>query len=134
MLLRMNRHMAARAVPVLCGLGLAALAIGTGRAASTDEPVRCEIQADTAGSMITLQGMVQADEAASGTYRFKVESTGSGGNSDIKQGGSFAVGPDRPATLGRVMLGGGGVVYDASLDVTSNGATVSCSKQVGGRL
>lgn len=130
----MNRPLAARALPLLCGLGLVGLAAGAGQAASDGGPVRCEIRAENAGGMIVLQGVVHADADTSGTYRFKVKSTGSGGNSDISQGGSFTAGPDRPAMLGRVMLGGGGAIYDASLDVTSAGATVSCSEQVGGEL
>lgn len=122
------------ALPLLCGLGLAGLAAGAGQAASTGGPMRCEIRTESAGRMIVLQGMVHADSDVSGTYRFEVESRGNGGNSDISQGGSFTAGPDHPATLGRVMVAAAGAIYDVSLDVTSGGAKVSCSEQVGGKL
>ena len=128
-----TKRIAARAVPLALGLGLAGFAISAGQAESTDGPVRCEIQANTQNGMVAMQGVVHADVAVSGSYRFRVASAGGGGNSKISQGGAFSAGPDDAVTLGNVMLGGGGS-YDASLEVTSNGETIKCAEWVGGPI
>jgi hypothetical protein len=112
-------------------LGAAGLAVGTGRAHSPDQPVRCEIDVSSANGMIVLQGVVHADDAVSGGYRFRVVSTGRSGGSDIVQGGDFNANPGVVARLGRVMLGGGGG-YEARLEVTANGTAAVCTERVGG--
>jgi hypothetical protein len=129
MIKRYKRFVVA-AVPFALGLGIA---ISAGQAGSTDGPVRCEIQASTQNGMVAMQGVVHADVAINGSYRFRVSSAGGGGNSNISQGGGFAAGPERAVTLGRVMLGAS-AVYDASLEVTSNGATITCAERVGGAI
>jgi hypothetical protein len=123
---------------VAAGAALAAIgfAAGAGQAgstggAATSGPVRCEIEATTAGGMTTLKGVVHADHAVSGTYSFLVTGSGGGGSSNIQQGGMFAASPDGPAALGEVMLGGGSA-YDARLEITADGTTLECTKRVGG--
>lgn len=118
------------------GVGLAALgfASGAGQAGSTGTaetsgPVRCEILTHSAGGMTTLQGVVHADIAVSGTYSFRVTGSGGGGSSNISQGGGFTAGPDAPAALGQVMLGGG--VYNARLSVVAGGVSIECSERTG---
>ncbi|MBZ0228738.1 MAG: hypothetical protein K8F58_09860 [Bauldia sp.] len=124
----------AGAAALLLGLGATGVAMGAGQAESASGPLRCEIQATTSGGMIALEGVVHADATVSGSYRFRVQSAGYSGNSNIQQGGDFTAGPDGPVTLGQVMLGASGAVYDASLTVTSNGMTVDCAERVGGSL
>ena len=128
-----HKRLAARALPLLIGLGAAGFAMGAGPASSTPEPLRCEIQVNSANGMVTLQGVVHADAPVNGQYQFKVVKAGGGGSSNVQQGGSFAAGPGNDATLGQVMLGGGGV-YDANLIVTANGMTVTCEERVGGAI
>ena len=128
-----HKRLAARALPLLIGLGAAGFAMGAGSASSTPEPLRCEIQVNSANGMVTLQGVVHADTAVSGQYQFKVVKAGGGGSSNIEQGGGFMAGPGNDARLGQVMLGGGGV-YDANLIVTANGVTVTCEERVGGAI
>ena len=119
--------------------GLIAATVTTGCSAiagdsdSSIEPVRCEIVATERGNMIHLSGLMHADREVSGTYRFKVESAGHGGNTDISQGSGFHAGPNGPTTLGMVMLSGGGI-YDVSLDVDADGERYSCQERLGGRI
>jgi len=107
----------------------AALTANSGQAHSNE--TRCEIVTETSGGMITLQGVVHADTPLSGSYTFRVESAGGGGGSNIRQGGSFSAAPGQPAKLGRVMLGGGGAVYDATLGVDTNAGRFTCHERAG---
>ncbi len=95
------------------------------------EPFSCEIQASTANGRTTLTGILHSDVAFDGSYRFKVAGSGRSGNSSVQQGGYFSAGADEPVTLGRVMLGGAGTVYNASLEISANGASLVCEKRIG---
>ena len=125
-----HKRFTALAVPALLGLGLMGAAMSAGQAGTGDGPVRCEIQTSATNGMIALEGMVYADAAISGSYKFRVVSAGGGGRSNIQQGGAFTAGPGGAVSLGRVMLGGAGASYDASLSITSNGATIECAERV----
>jgi hypothetical protein len=127
-MIKRHKRFIARAVPLALGLGMAGFAISAGQAESTDAPLRCEIEMSKQGGMVAMQGVVHSDVAVSGSYRFRVASAGSGGNSNISQGGGFSADANDPVTLGNVMLGGGGS-YDASLEVTANGETIECSER-----
>jgi hypothetical protein len=100
---------------------------------ASDEPLRCEIRLTETGGMTSLEGVVEADEAIDGDYRFQVVSSGGSNNTNIRQGGAFSAGPDDEVTLGRVMLGGNGS-YEANLTLEADGETVECSEEVGGFL
>ena len=50
---------------------------------------------------------------------------------EVVKSRDFRVGPDEPAILGRVMLGGNGGAFDATLTVSSDGTTVTCAERVG---
>jgi len=95
------------------------------------EPVSCEIQASTANGRTTLTGTLHSDAAIDGSYRFKVAGSGRSGSSSIQQGGYFSAGADEPVTLGQVMLGGAGTIYNASLEISANGASLVCEKRIG---
>ena len=69
-----------------------------------------------------------------GSYPFKVKNAGGGGSANISQGGDFAIGAGEQATLGQVMLGSNGAVYDARLTVTVDGETIECAERVGGAI
>lgn len=106
---------------ILIGAGLAAAMMP----AAASGPLSCDIRTGTSGGMISLDGVVASDAAASGSYNFRVV----GGGTDIEQGGDFSAGAGKATTLGQVMLGKG--KYKVDLKVTSKGKTVSCSKRVG---
>jgi len=132
-MIKRHKRFVARAVPLALGLGLVGFGINVGQAESTDGPVRCEILTETQNGMVAMQGVVHADTAINGSYRFRVASAAGAGNSNISQGGHFTAGPDGAVTLGQVMLGAN-AVYDASLEVTSNGTTITCAERAGGAI
>lgn len=124
-----SKSVAAAAAAVAVALSGTALMAGSGEAHSGD--TRCEIVKETSGGMVTLQGVVHAETPLSGSYMFRVESAGGGGGSNIRQGGSFTAAPGQPATLGRVMLGSRGTVFDATLDIDSDAGRFTCSERAG---
>ena len=83
--------------------------------------------------MYALEGILYANVDVSGTYRFSVVSVGGSGNTNIRQGGAFTAASGDEATLGRVMLGGSGAAYEATLEITTFGETVACTERVGAR-
>ncbi|MCT7374854.1 curli-like amyloid fiber formation chaperone CsgH [Chelativorans salis] len=129
-----NRTHAATAAALALAISGTALMAGSGKAGfltAGSEDTRCEILASTEGGMIALQGVVHAKVAMSGSYSFRVETVGGSGSSNIKQGGSFSAAPGKPAELGRVMLGGSGAVYEATLEVEAPDGRFTCSKRAG---
>jgi hypothetical protein len=127
-----HKRLALPVLPLALGLG-AAGALAAGQVGSASGPLSCEIEATPAAGMIVLEGLVHADQDVRGSYRFRIKSAGRSGSSNVSQGGSFAAGPGAAATLGKVMLGNNGA-YDASLEVTADGARVECAKRVGGAI
>jgi|FEC22Drversion2_1045045.scaffolds.fasta_scaffold00041_114 hypothetical protein len=117
-------------LPAALGIGMAGAALGTDPAAATSQPLSCEIRETSINGMVALEAIVRADAPVSGSYSFKVVSTGGGGRSNISQGGEFQVGPGVPATLGTVTLGQRGVTFNAQLEVTSGGKRISCSERI----
>lgn len=132
---RMGTRFPARTVLLLFGLGGAGIAIGAGHAGmAAAGPVRCEIRVDSTDGMTSLEGVVHADKAVSGSYQFRVKSSGASGRSNLDQGGDFTAGPGNPATLGSITLDTRGARYDASLTVTLNGKTIECADRTGGAI
>jgi hypothetical protein len=136
---KLNRiHLAAAAA--LVGLGAAgfATADGTPEAAAPGsayiEPLRCEIVANPSGGMVALEGVLHTDMPISGSYRFRVVSSGGGGSSNIQQGGEFSAAPGEAATLGTVMIGNSGGRYKATLEIVANGKTIACTERTGGAI
>lgn len=138
-----QKRILAVAVTLLAAIGSASIAVGetasnatqTGTTRATyDGPFHCEIQTSSRNGMITLEGVIQSDIDVNGSYRFRVKNAGRSDGSNIQQGGQFSVRADGTTTLGRVMLGSRGAIYDASLEVTADGETISCDKRVGGNI
>lgn len=128
-----SKRLAARIAPLVIGLGAAGLAMGGTQASSSDGSVSCEIEARQQNGMIAMRGVVHSQTPISGSYEFKVQSAGRGGTSNISQGGRFNAGPDEPATLGQVQLGGA-PAYDATLDVKADGTTIACAERFEGLI
>jgi hypothetical protein len=133
-MLNRKKHIPARAFATVLGLGLVAIAASAVQATSTAGPLRCEIAATAAGGAIALESSVQTDVAVSGSYKFRVASAGHSGSANFQQGGGFSAAPGTPVTLGRIMLGNTGAIYDAILEIAADGATVTCTKRVGGNI
>jgi len=141
-----TRRLAARAIPLLLGVGVIGAALGAASpAASIDQetgaasrgahaPVRCVINSGSSGGMLTLQGLLSADIDVAGSYQFAVRNAGGGGSANISQGGDFALLAGETVTLGQVMLGNNGSIYDARLTVTVDGETLECSERIGGAI
>ncbi|MCV0397520.1 MAG: hypothetical protein K5872_20105 [Rhizobiaceae bacterium] len=127
-----GRNVLFRVTPLLAVLA-AATAAGSGWAHTTNTStpsnglVRCEIVATKSGGMTRLEGVIHADRAAAGTSDFRVSGGGSGGSTNIRQGGDFDLAAGESTTLGSVSLGGS---YDATLEVTVNGETFSCGERI----
>jgi len=126
-------RIAALAATIALGLGLAAMAAGTGQATS-DGPLSCSIEAVDAGGIIALASTVQTEVALSGSYRFRVASAAHSGSTSFQQGGGFSAAPGSPVTLGRILLGDGGAIYDATLEIVADGIAVTCTRRVGGKI
>jgi len=145
-MLNKYRALSARMLIVLIGLGTGAMAVSAHQQANADptsgeiivadksnadQAVYCEIQTSTNNGLTTLKGVFHTDVALDGSYRFKVASSSRSGNSSISQGGYFSVQADDIATLGQVMVGGQGAVYNASLEVTTSENSFACENRTG---
>lgn len=118
-----------RVAPAFIGVAIAGAAYA---ATSGDEKASgCEIRTTQQGSMISLDGVFVADAAVSGSYKLQITSASGGGNTNIRQGGGFSAQAGEEVTLGRVMVGGYGASYDASLEVEAGGETLKCSERIG---
>lgn len=119
------------AVPVLLGLGLVGVAASSGQAKSQD-PTVCGINATSNGGMTALQAAFTSDVAVTGSYQFKVVSSGPGGSSNISQGGPFAAPANQTVTLGQVAINDG-ATYNVVFTVNANGVDLDCSQTVPSR-
>lgn len=128
---RLSKHLASGSAALLA-LSLTGIALATAHnAAPSDEPINCEIRSTENRGMITLQSLIHSESAISGQYRFKVQSAGGSGSSNISQGSNFTARAGEPVEIGRMMLSAGSV-YDASLEVTVSGVTFTCAERIGG--
>ena len=128
-----GRLLTAALAPALIGAGIVGAAYGAGEQGIAPGPAHCDIEVTEKGGMYALEGILYANVDVSGTYRFSVVSVGGSGNTNIRQGGAFTAASGDEATLGRVMLGGSGAAYEATLEITTFGETVACTERVGAR-
>ncbi|MCX2724579.1 curli-like amyloid fiber formation chaperone CsgH [Roseibium salinum] len=122
--------------PLLAGTfallaGTAVWAAGNG---VDGEGPRCEIVESANGSMTVLQGRIEGEAGASGSYRMTVESSGGSGSTNVSQGGDFTLEKDGTATLGKVTLGNSGATYDARLKVKLDGRSFDCTGRFSDRI
>lgn len=122
-----HRHLAIATGVIL--LPIAAFAT-MGTATQSAGPVSCDIRTSQSGGQITLNALASTDRSVNGNYTFHVSSTGTLNGTNIDQSGAFNATPSKPATLGSVMLDGKGG-YKATLEVTVDKQTVSCTKRIG---
>lgn len=118
----LDKRLAVLAIPVLLGLGIAGANAG---GSDTDGPIHCSIQAKADRGMVAFRGALVADTDLSGSYSFRIESSGHGGSTDIRQGGSFSAEAGEEIHLGQAALSDGGQ-YVVKFEVTANGQTYEC--------
>lgn len=124
----------AAATVLTATLAAAGFAGGTGQAGTSSAqsgPLSCEIQVTPSGGMLAIAGVVRSDHAVSGGYSFKIAGGGSGGSSNISQGGPFLAAPGEAVTVGSIMVGAAGAKYDLTLEVTANGTKLECRERIG---
>ena len=120
-----NKRFIGVAASLLVGLAAAGATMGASQASNSDGPLSCAIETSRAGGTIAIRSVAGSERGISGSYSFSVRGSGT----NINQGGPFEVAAGKTVTLGQVMVGGGS--YDARLEVSAGGRTVSCSERIG---
>jgi hypothetical protein len=119
----LDKRLAVLAIPVVLGLGIAGA--NAGGDSNEDGPIQCGIEAKADRGMVAFRGVLEADTDLSGSYSFSVESSGHGGSSNIRQGGTFSADAGEEVHLGQAALSDGGQ-YEVKFEVTANGETYEC--------
>ena len=63
-------------------------------------PVACDIRATRTANGVRLEAIARADRAMRGAYNFVITARGSGGSSDVTQGGPIDLTAGRSVTVG----------------------------------
>tara|TARA_R110002020_G_scaffold57111_4_gene157532 strand:- start:506 stop:889 length:384 start_codon:yes stop_codon:yes gene_type:complete len=116
-----------RALPLLAGLGLAALAATAGLAGPDGSAVQCEIVEHSQNDMRTIEALVTSPSPASGDYRLAIASRGNGNSSSISQGGAFTVPANETIAVGQMMIGDD-ARYSVDFSITLDGRTIDCTR------
>lgn len=96
-------------------------------ASKTAKALSCEIRSTDIRGGVRLEAVVVGHGRASGEYEFVVAKSGSGGTSNVSQGGDFEVDAGRETVVGEVTLGSGEKArVRARLTVTSANGRNSC--------
>lgn len=94
---------------------------------ANDTAPNCQIEETSRGSALSLKGAISSVPGTTGTYSFSVEGTGT----NIRQRGRFTTDDHGKASLGSVLLGNSGAVYDARLIVNIRGKAFECADRFG---
>lgn len=118
-----------RHIGAMAALGIVAAALGLTSAIANPATASstCGVLTSTQNGMLLIQGMVLSPVALDGVYQFRVQSSGTGGNSNISQGGTFTAPADQETVLGQVMINAG-TDHKIALDVTANGKKLDCDQ------
>ena len=96
-------------------------------AAKSGKQLTCEIRSTDIRGGIRLEAVVVGRGGASGEYEFVVAKSGSGGTSNVSQGGDFEIGAGKEAIVGEVTLGSGEKAkVKARLTVSSANGKSAC--------
>lgn len=120
---------AALAVPLLLGIGVAAIAATSGMANPTSPTIQCGIAETSAHGMISLEGTILSPTPLNGEYRFAIQSSSNGGSSTISQGGYFTARANEATPIGKVAINAGSR-YTIVFDVTADGRKLDCSQNI----
>jgi hypothetical protein len=74
-------------------------------ASKSAKQLSCEIRSTDIRGGVRLEAVVVGRGGASGEYEFVVAKSGSGGTSNVSQGGDFEIGAGKEAVVGEVTLG-----------------------------
>ena len=113
----------------LLGLGLAALAATSGMANAGSNSDTCGVLTSTQNGMLVIQGSVLSPVPLEGSYQFKVQSSGGGGNSNISQGGYVTAKANEATPQGKVLINAGSN-YSVVFDVTAAGHKIDCDQDI----
>lgn len=118
-------------ISAIAALGLVAAALGatSSIAGVSNDPGTCGVLTSTQGGMLLIEGSVLSSVELNGSYQFSVQSSGSGGSSNISQGGAFTAAANQQTTLGQVMINAGSD-YKVVLDVEANGKKLDCDQDL----
>jgi hypothetical protein len=124
----MNTQLKLSAAAVLA-LGVGAFASTSGMANSAGSSAKCGVLTSTSNGMLVIEGSLLSPVPLQGSYQFKVQSSGGGGNTNISQGGDFSAAANQRTTLGQVMINTG-LNYKVDLAVTANGKRLDCDNEL----
>ena len=113
---------------IALGLAVAALAANAGLANSS-AGTQCGIATSSERGMLALEGTILSPVALSGEYRFAIQSSSSGGSSNISQGGYFTANANEATPLGKVLINAGSN-YSVVFDVTADGHKIDCDQDI----
>ncbi|SLN70258.1 curli-like amyloid fiber formation chaperone CsgH [Roseisalinus antarcticus] len=103
-----------------------AVPLGAATGGAEDAPVSCALTVTEAGRMVSVEGVVQARKAVSGSYSFDLRTSGSGGSATIRQGGPLVLSAGESATLGQSQFSGRAADVDGTLTLELEGQTLVC--------
>lgn len=90
----------------------------------------CIVEAERSGSMIALNGRVEARVAARGVYRLAIVKDGPSGASRVEQSGGFDVAAGQTARVGSATLDFSARTHLAArLDIEADGQRFACERQ-----
>jgi hypothetical protein len=118
----LDKKLAVLAIPVVLGFGIAG---ADASGSSNDGPVQCRVEAKVDGGMIAFRGTLESDSDLSGSYTFRIESSGNGNSTNIRQAGDFSAKAGEEIHLGQASLSNNGQ-YEVKFEVTANGRTYEC--------
>ena len=96
------------------------------------QSVHCEIRGHVDAGLLSLQGVVWADDDLIGSYSFDLVKRGASGNSSTSQRGVFALVPNQEKVVGRITVNvPAGHTYYAQLQVLADDTNVSCDFNYG---
>jgi hypothetical protein len=106
----------------LTGLVLGCTANSAQTGGADDGVLTCSAEITSRGGMLTVEGVVVAEEAVAGTYDLSVTRRGAA----LTQGGTFSLRAGETGRLGRVTMNGPAAGLDAELTLSVDGKTTRC--------
>ena len=117
-----------RPLPLLLGIGLAAIAASAGLASSGRDGLACTLVEQSQHGMRSIAGTVTSPRDATGQYKLAIRTSQHGNSSTVSQGGPFAVRAHQPTTIGQVQIDAG-ARYSLDFSITVDDRTIDCTHQ-----
>lgn len=100
-----NVLMALGAISAVTVGALATIPGGPNMGSRDGQPVRCELKLTRTPHGVQLEALAHAIHAVEGEYQLTVSKSGTGGTSDVSQGGAFAIKAQSASVLGSTEFG-----------------------------